>query len=48
MKRRLVVSLVGLAISFALPTFAQQTNKPEPQLAAQTQAPEFPSRAAAG
>ena len=32
MKIRLVVSLVGLAISFALPTFAQQTNKPDPQL----------------
>ena len=36
MKIRLVVSLVGLAISFALPTFAQQTNKSDPQLAAQT------------
>jgi len=48
MKIRLVVSLVGLAISFALPNFAQQTNKPDPQLAAQTQAPELPSRAAAG
>jgi hypothetical protein len=32
MKIRLVVSLVGLAISFALPVFAQQTNKPDPQL----------------
>jgi hypothetical protein len=48
MKIRLVVSLVGLAISFSLPTFAQQTNKPDPQPAAQTQAPELPSRAAAG
>ena len=27
-----VVALVGLAISFALPTFAQQTNTPDPQL----------------
>jgi uncharacterized protein (TIGR02246 family) len=32
MKVRLVVALVGLAISFALPTFAQQTNAPDPQL----------------
>ena len=32
MKKRLVVPLVGLAISFALPTFAQQTNEPDPQL----------------
>src|ERR1700758_5206364 len=32
MKIRLVVTLVGLAISFALPTFAQQTNTPDPQL----------------
>ena len=31
MKMRLV-ALAGLAISFALPTFAQQTNKPDPQL----------------
>ena len=31
MKMRLVVALVGLAISFALPTFAQQTNA-DPQL----------------
>jgi uncharacterized protein (TIGR02246 family) len=31
MKIRLV-ALVGLAISFALPTFAQQTNTPDPQL----------------
>ena len=29
---RLIVALVGLAISFALPTFAQQTNTPDPQL----------------
>jgi ketosteroid isomerase-like protein len=27
-----LVALVGLAISFALPTFAQQTNTPDPQL----------------
>ena len=32
MKIRLVVALVGLAISFALPSFAQQTNTPDPQL----------------
>jgi ketosteroid isomerase-like protein len=32
MKIRLTVALVGLAISFALPTFAQQTNTPDPQL----------------
>jgi ketosteroid isomerase-like protein len=32
MKIRLVAALVGLAISFALPTFAQQTNTPDPQL----------------
>jgi ketosteroid isomerase-like protein len=32
MKIRLVVALTGLAISFALPTFAQQTNTPGPQL----------------
>ena len=32
MKIRSVVTLVGLAISFALPTFAQQTNTPNPQL----------------
>jgi hypothetical protein len=32
MKKRLIVALLGLAIGFALPTFAQQTNKPDPQL----------------
>ena len=32
MKIRLLFALVGLAISFALPTFAQQTNTPDPQL----------------
>jgi hypothetical protein len=31
MKRRLVVSLVGLAISFALPTYAQEKNVADPQ-----------------
>jgi uncharacterized protein (TIGR02246 family) len=31
MKIRLLATLVGLAISFALPTFAQQTNAPDPQ-----------------
>jgi hypothetical protein len=29
---RLLLTLVGLAISFALPTFAQQTSTPDPQL----------------
>jgi ketosteroid isomerase-like protein len=32
MKIRSLLALVGLAISFALPTFAQQTNTPDPQL----------------
>jgi ketosteroid isomerase-like protein len=32
MKIRLVVAVVGLALSFILPTFAQQTNTPDPQL----------------
>ena len=32
MKIRLLFTLVGLAIRFALPTFAQQTNTPDPQL----------------
>ena len=32
MKIQSVVALVGLAISFALPTFAQQTKTPDPQL----------------
>jgi Domain of unknown function (DUF4440) len=32
MKIGLIVALVGLAISFALPTFAQQTDTPDPQL----------------
>ena len=32
MKTRSVVALVALAISSALPTFAQQTNTPDPQL----------------
>jgi len=32
MKIRLLVPLVVLAISLALPTFAQQTSKPDPQL----------------
>ncbi len=32
MKIRLLLALAGLAISFALPTFAQQTNTPDPQL----------------
>jgi len=32
MRIRLVVALVGSAISFALLTFAEQTNTPDPQL----------------
>ena len=32
MKIRSLLALVGLAISFALPTIAQQTNTPDPQL----------------
>jgi hypothetical protein len=32
MKIRLVVALVGLAISLALPSFAQQTNTPDPKI----------------
>jgi len=32
MKIRSLLALVGLAISFALPAFAQQTNPPDPQL----------------
>ena len=32
MNTRSVVALLGLAICFALPTFAQQTNTPDPQL----------------
>ena len=32
MKTRLVVLLVGFAISFALPTFAQETCGPDPQI----------------
>jgi ketosteroid isomerase-like protein len=32
MKIRLIVSLLALAISFAVTTFAQQTNTPDPQL----------------
>jgi hypothetical protein len=36
MKIRSVLALVGLAISFALPTFAQQTNTPNPTAPAAT------------
>jgi ketosteroid isomerase-like protein len=32
MKIRLLFALLGLAISFAVPTFAQQTSPPDPQL----------------
>src|ERR1700730_16728695 len=35
MKMRLVGTIVGLAISFALPIFAEQTNTPDPQIAKQ-------------
>jgi ketosteroid isomerase-like protein len=38
MKIRLVVALLGSAISFALPAFAQQTNTPDPQLREQLDA----------
>ena len=38
MKTRLVVPLVGFAISFASPTFAQQTNAPDPQIVRQLHA----------
>jgi uncharacterized protein (TIGR02246 family) len=38
MKIPLAVALVGFAISFALPTFAQQTNMPDPQLRQQIDA----------
>jgi hypothetical protein len=32
MKRHLLLALAGLAIGFALPALAQQTNTPDPQL----------------
>src|SRR5262245_31572647 len=32
MKKNLVIHLVGVTISFALPIFGQQTNNPGPQL----------------
>jgi uncharacterized protein (TIGR02246 family) len=32
MKTRLLLAVAGLAICFALPTFAQQTNTPDPQV----------------
>ena len=32
MKTRLLLAIAGLAIGSALPTFAQQTNTPDPQL----------------
>jgi nuclear transport factor 2 (NTF2) superfamily protein len=32
MKTRLLLAVAGLAICCALPTFAQQTNTPDPQL----------------
>src|SRR5271166_3351588 len=32
MKIRSLLALAGLAIGFALPTFAQQTNSPDPKL----------------
>ena len=35
MKMRLQLALVGLAISFAVPIFAQQTNTPDPKLRGQ-------------
>ena len=38
MKIRLVVALVGLAISFGLPTFAQQKDTADPELTEQLKA----------
>jgi ketosteroid isomerase-like protein len=38
MKVSLVVALMGLSISFALPTSAQQTNTPDPQIVQQVHA----------
>jgi ketosteroid isomerase-like protein len=38
MNVRLVVTLVGLGIRFALPSFAQQTNTPDPQIVQQLHA----------
>ena len=38
MKVSLVVALLGLSISFALPTSAQQTNRPDPQIVQQVHA----------
>jgi len=38
MKIRLVVALVGLAISFPLPTFAQEQNGVDPELRQQIEA----------
>jgi ketosteroid isomerase-like protein len=38
MKTRLLVALVGLAISFALPTFAQEQNAVNPQVREQIEA----------
>ena len=35
MKIRFLLALIGLAISFTLPTFAQQTNTPDPRIAQQ-------------
>ena len=32
MKIRLLITVAGLAIGFAVPTFAQQTNTPDPHL----------------
>jgi hypothetical protein len=32
MKTRFLIPLAGLAISFALPSFAQETNTPDPQM----------------
>jgi hypothetical protein len=38
MKIRLIVALVGLAISFAAPTFAQQKDTGDPQITQQIRA----------
>jgi hypothetical protein len=38
MKRRLVVALAGLAIGFAVPTFAQEQNTVDPEVRQQIEA----------
>jgi type II secretory pathway pseudopilin PulG len=38
MKIRLLLALVGVAIGLALPTFAQRTNTPDPEVRQQIEA----------